>query len=85
MAGENRPRWENPEEDASFAAAFLEGAADARPVPPLTDAEKVRLRDLMIRGAENGDADGVARLQALADNPLGLRELFARFPEPAGA
>lgn len=63
------------------------GAAEEPPEEgddrPLTESETVRLRDLMIRAAENDDAESLKRLQSLAGDPAGVRELFAQFPAAA--
>lgn len=76
-------RWSNPEEDASFAAAFLKGCEEAKPIEPLTADEKQRLADLILYAVNKGDDEGAKRLQSLATNPLGLRELFKQFPDSA--
>lgn len=77
-----KPRWMNPADDAGFAESFLKGAQGAKPVPPLTDAEKERLRDLMLVAAEQGDRATLTRLQSYAGNPLGFREAVAGFAPP---
>lgn len=49
---------------------------------PLTDDERAQLNDLLIRAAENDDAEAVEQLAALADRPDELRELLNESAEP---
>lgn len=76
------PRWSNPAEDASFAAATLAAFGNVEPIPPMTPEESDMLRTLMIRAEQRGDSDLVVRLQWFATNPLGFRE-FLRQGTPA--
>ncbi|HEY1191544.1 MAG TPA: hypothetical protein VGE74_28185 [Gemmata sp.] len=73
-------RWNNPEEDDSFAEATLTGLRNVKPAEPFTGEEKTILRDLMLRAAETRNAEAMEKLKGFTGNPLGFREFLRTVP-----
>lgn len=67
------------EETAAELEAWAKAFEGAKPVPPFTDDERAELNTLLLAAHEGGDADSLALLTELANDPARYRQQRAGF------
>jgi hypothetical protein len=82
MATPTDPQPQHPSRfvgDAGEADAWTKAFGAAEPVAPFTEDEKQHLLGLMLYAGEQEDAEGLAQLKELAEDPARYRAFVAAF------